>query len=116
MRAGWLVAAVLSYVVILPLWAGQWHLLSPSSRTRTRREMLGVVSLTSSVMNTTPMLVGEAAGVMLLVTRAGLSRAAALSVLAMDQLLVGLAKLTVLSTAALLLPLPEWMTQPCSRS
>ena len=109
-RSGWLVAAVLSYVVILPLWAVQWHLLSPSSPTLTRRRMFEVVSVTSSVLNTTPMLVGEAAGVMLLSTRAGLSRAAALSVLAMDQLLVGLAKLTVLSTAALLLPLPAWMT------
>jgi uncharacterized membrane protein YbhN (UPF0104 family) len=73
--------------------------------------MLGVVSTTSSVLNTTPMLVGEATGVVLLVTRTRVDRAAALSVLAMDQLLVGVAKLTVLATATLVAPLPDWMTR-----
>src|SRR5678815_471756 len=52
------------------------------------RDMLGVVALTSAVLNTTPMLVGEATAVVLLVARTRLDRAAALSVLAMDQLLV----------------------------
>ncbi|MDB4881433.1 MAG: flippase-like protein [Gemmatimonadetes bacterium] len=108
---GWLGAALVCYVAILPLWALQWHLLSPLAPSRTPRRMLEVVAMTSTVLNTTPMLVGEATGVLLLATRAGLDRGAALSVLAMDQLLVGLAKLTVLSTAALLLPLPAWMTR-----
>jgi len=47
----------------------------------------------------------------LLVTRAGVGRAAAMSVLAMDQLLVGAAKLLVLAAAALVAPLPPWMTR-----
>jgi uncharacterized protein (TIRG00374 family) len=109
-HSGWLGAALLCYVAILPLWAIQWHLLSPPRRGLSRRRMLEVVSMTSSVLNTTPMLVGEAAGVFLLSTRAGMSRGAAISVLVMDQLLVGLAKLAVLSSAALMLPLPGWMT------
>jgi uncharacterized membrane protein YbhN (UPF0104 family) len=67
--------------------------------------------LTSSVMNTTPLIVGEAAAVVLLVSRVGLDRAAALSVLAMDQLLVGVAKLCVLAVAAVVAPLPQWMTR-----
>jgi uncharacterized protein (TIRG00374 family) len=111
LRGDWLAAALLSYFAILPLWGIQWHLLAPPTSTRAPRRMFEVVAMTSSVLNTTPMLVGEATGVLLLVTRAGLDRAAALSVLAMDQLLVGLAKLTVLSTAAVLLPLPSWMAR-----
>jgi uncharacterized membrane protein YbhN (UPF0104 family) len=110
-RAGWLGLALLCYVAILPLWAWQWHLLAPPDSTRRFGDMLGVVGTTSSVLNTTPMLVGEATGVALLVTRTHLDRAAALSVLAMDQLLVGIAKLTVLATAALVAPLPGWMTR-----
>ena len=107
----WLVLATMCYAAILPLWAFQWHLLAPRSATRRASDMFGVVALTSSVLNTTPMLVGEATAVVLLVARAGLDRAAALSLLAMDQLLVGMAKLVVLSTAALAAPLPDWMTR-----
>ena len=111
LRAGWLALAVLCYVAILPLWAVQWHLLAPPNPTRRIRDMLGVVTTTSSVLNTTPMLVGEVAAVTLLVMRTRLDRAAALSVLAMDQLLVGVAKVMVLAAAALVAPLPGWMTR-----
>lgn len=110
-HAGWVALATLCYAVILPLWALQWHLLAPRSASRRPREMLDVVTLTSAVLNTTPMLVGEATAVVLLVTRARLDRAAALSVLAMDQLLVGMAKLAVLAAAALVAPLPDWVTR-----
>ena len=108
-RIAWLVAAVPCFLIILPLWATEWHILAPRSRDNTVRTMLGVVAMTSSTMNTSPFFVGEAVGVVLLVTRAGLTRAAALSVLAMDQLVVGIAKLVVLALAALLLSLPNWM-------
>ena len=106
----WLAAASLCYLAILPLWAWQWHLLAPPSRSQTFYRMLRVVTTTSGVLNTTPLLVGEATGVVLLVALTGLERTAAVSVLAMDQLLVGIAKVVVLATAALLAPLPEWMT------
>ncbi len=108
-RGGWVALAVLLYAAILPLWALQWQLLAPSMPRPSFPRMLGVIAMTSSVLNTTPLLVGEAAGVFLLVTRAGLSRAAALSVLAMDQLLVGLAKVAVLAGAAWSNALPLWM-------
>ena len=110
-RGHWLVFAIACYAMILPLWARQWTLLSPRGPTPRERDMLGVVVLTAAVLNTTPMLVGEATAVVLLVTRARLDRAAALSVLAMDQLLVGVAKLGVLALAASVAPLPEWMTR-----
>lgn len=109
-RPEWLALAVSCYLSILLLWAWQWHLLAPARPGRTVRDMLRVVVTTSSVMNTVPLLVGEATGIALLVTMAGLGRAAAVSVLAMDQLLIGVAKLGVLTAAATWAPLPPWMT------
>jgi uncharacterized protein (TIRG00374 family) len=110
-HGAWLAAAALCYLAILPLWAWQWHLLAPPAPSQTFAAMLRVVVTTSGVLNTTPLLVGEATGIVLLVTLAGLERTAAVSVLAMDQLLVGIAKLVVLATAALIAPLPDWMTR-----
>lgn len=110
-RVEWLLAALVCYAAILPLWGWQWTLLAPHARQRHPGDMLGVVTLTSAVLNTTPMLVGEATGVVLLVSRGGLDRPSALSVLAMDQLLVGIAKLCVLATATLVAPLPPWMVR-----
>ncbi|HTK47516.1 MAG TPA: lysylphosphatidylglycerol synthase transmembrane domain-containing protein [Gemmatimonadaceae bacterium] len=110
-RPEWLALAVSCYLAILLLWAWQWHLLAPRRPGGSMREMLRVVAATSSVLNTVPMLAGEAAGIAFLVTLAGLSRAAAVSVLAMDQLLVGIAKLGVLASAAVWAPLPVWMTR-----
>ena len=108
-RPMWLGFAIACYVAILPLWALQWCMLAPTTHRPPYSRMLGVIAMTSSVLNTTPMLVGEAAGVLFLVSRAGLQRAAALSVLAMDQLLVGIAKMGVLMLATWLLVLPLWM-------
>lgn len=105
----WIAAALGCYLLILPCWAAQWWLLAPSDRPRRLTRLLGVVAMTASVLNTTPLLVGEAAGVYFLSTYGGIDRAASVGVLAMDQLLVGLAKLCVLGAAAALLPLPPVM-------
>lgn len=110
-RAGWVVAGLLCFGGILPLWAAQWTLLAPRTPRNTLSRMLGVTAMTSSTMNTTPFFVGEAAALVLLVARAGVTRAEAVSVLLMDQLLVGVAKIAVLSTAALTLTLPIWMRE-----
>jgi uncharacterized protein (TIRG00374 family) len=108
-RIAWLLAAVLCFAAILPLWAVQWSVLAPRTPDNTITRMLGVTTMMSSTLNTTPLFLGEAAGLVLLVTRIGVTRAAAVSITVMDQLLVGIAKVTVLSTAALLLTLPDWM-------
>src|SRR5687767_2756609 len=71
--------------------------------------MFEVVAVTAAVLHSIPFLAGEVAAVALLVTRAGLSRGAALSVLALDQLLVGFAKLSVLAATALVAPFPSWL-------
>lgn len=104
-RPAWVVAGLLCFLLILPLWALQWWLLAPPGPRNAPSRMLGVVAMTSSVLNTTPMLVGEAAGVQFLSSYAGVDRAAGLAVLAMDQLIVGLAKVSVLVAAASVLPL-----------
>jgi len=108
-RPAWVALAVTCYVSILPLWALQWCVLAPRDGRPLFMRMLGVIAMYSSVLNTTPLLVGEAAAVVFLVSRGGLSRAAALSLLAMDQLVLGIAKVGVLVLATWLLVLPLWM-------
>ncbi|MES2179171.1 MAG: lysylphosphatidylglycerol synthase transmembrane domain-containing protein [Gemmatimonadota bacterium] len=106
-QPAWLFAALLAYVMILPLWAAQWRVLAPPVAGNRYWNMLGVIALTSTLMNTTAMFLGEAGAVLLLVTRIGVSRSAALSVLAMDQLLVGVAKLAVIGTASAMIAIPS---------
>lgn len=109
--ARWIAPALLCYLAILPLWALLWRLLAPPVERNRIRPMLGVVSIASSTHNTTAFMVGEATSVVLLVSEIGLAKSAAVSVIAMDQLLVGLAKLAVLSTAASFITLPSWMVR-----
>ncbi|MEP6989955.1 MAG: lysylphosphatidylglycerol synthase transmembrane domain-containing protein [bacterium] len=109
LRLPWLLAALGCYVAIIPLWALEWCILAPRLGGNTFPRMLAVVAMTSSTLNTTAFFLGEAAGIVLLVTRIGVSRSAALSVMAMDQLLVGVAKLAVLAAAASSISLPPWM-------
>lgn len=105
----WLGAAIAANLLILPLWAAEWRLLAPGTARVAYARMFEVVAITAAVLNSVPFFAGEASAVALLVVRAGLSRGAALSVLAMDQLLVGLAKLAVLAAAAVYAPLPTWL-------
>jgi hypothetical protein len=107
--AVWVLVAIAANVVILPLWAIEWRMLSPRSARASFRAMFEVVTVTASVLNSVPFFAGEAAGVGLLIARAGLARGAALSVLALDQLLVGFAKLAVVGAAAVFAPLPVWV-------
>jgi uncharacterized protein (TIRG00374 family) len=108
-ETAWIAAAVLANLMILPLWAAEWRLLVPGVARLAFARMFEVVATTAAVLNSVPFFAGEASAVALLIDRAGLSRGAALSVLAMDQLLVGLAKLAVLAAAAVYAPLPAWL-------
>ena len=104
-----LVVAVALNFAILPLGMLEWMLLKPRTADVSRARMFEVVTVTASIHNAVPVLAGEAAAIGLLVN-AGLQRGAALSVLARAQLLVGVAKLVVLSAAALLAPIPEGLS------
>lgn len=108
-RLSWIAAAVTANFAILPMWALEWRLLVPAAFRVTFGRMFEIVSITASVLNSIPFFAGEASAVGLLIARAGLSRSAAASVLALDQLLVAFAKLVVLALAALLAPLPDWL-------
>jgi glycosyltransferase 2 family protein len=108
-QTSWLLLAIGANFLILPLWALEWRILVPGVKPVRFRTMFEVVSVTASILNSVPFLAGEASAVGLLVGRAHLSRGAALSMLAMDQLLVAFAKLAVLGTALLLAPLPSWV-------
>lgn len=108
-RGEWIAAAVVANFAILPLWASEWRLLVPAGVRVGYGRMFEVVSVTASVLNAVPMFAGEASAVGLLVLRAGLSRGAALSVLALDQLLVAFAKLATIAAAATMVSLPAWL-------
>jgi uncharacterized protein (TIRG00374 family) len=109
MSTGYFVIAVALNFAILPLWMLEWMLLKPRGVPVSSNRMFDVVTLTASIHNAIPFLAGEAAAIGLLIA-SGLQRGAAVSVLAMDQLLVGVAKLVVLSSAALLAPIPSWLS------
>lgn len=105
----WLLVALLANLAILPLWAAEWRLLVPGAARMPYARMTEVVAVTAAVLNSIPLFAGEASAVALLMSRGGLTRGAALSVLAMDQLLVGFAKLSVLAVTALTAPIPDWL-------
>jgi uncharacterized protein (TIRG00374 family) len=105
----WSAVAVAANIGILAVWAAEWRLLAPSAFGVLYSAMFEIVATMAAVLNSIPFFAGEATGVALLVDRAGLARGAALSVLAMDQLLSGIGKLTVLGLVAVTIPLPSWL-------
>jgi uncharacterized protein (TIRG00374 family) len=107
-RGPWMMAAAIAYATTLPLWALEWQVLASLGRGRFR-QMLAVTSVTSTAYCTTLSLGGEVAAVAMLVSRAGLTRAAAMAVVVMDHVLVGVAKCAVIAAAALTAPLPTWV-------
>lgn len=105
----WLLVALVLNTLPLLLWAAEWRLLLPDGVRMTYGRMFEVVSVTATVLNTVPFFAGEASAVALLMTRGGLTSGAAASVLALDQLLVGIGKLAVVLFSALVSPLPAWI-------
>lgn len=103
----WLVPAVLFNLSTIALWATLWHFLLPRRSRIPRRRVLGVTSVMAMVANTVPLMVGHATGTLLLARQEGVGEGAALSVLAQDQLLEGLAKLMLLAAVAWVAPLPD---------
>ncbi len=108
---GWIVVAILSNAAILFIWAVLWRVILPPGRAVSVLRLAEITAVTSTVLNTLPFLIGEATGMVLLSKRAGLGNAAALSVLAVDQLLLGIAKVLLLLLVSVLVPLPYWMRE-----
>ena len=103
---GWLAAAVVANVLILPLATGQWLLFLPRGHGVRFTTMLWIQSVTSTVANGGPFLAGHAAGIHLLATRGGTGHAVGVSVKALDQLAEGVAKLSLVGAALLAVPIP----------
>jgi uncharacterized membrane protein YbhN (UPF0104 family) len=107
----WLAAVVAIYLLEFPLWAAEWRLLTPTCQPVGWARMLEITAISSAAQNTLPLFGGQASALVLLVVRAGLTRAAAISVLAIDQLITGVAKLVVLGIAVLVMPVPPWIRE-----
>lgn len=109
-RPTWLVAAIVANTVILACWAAYWQALRPTGDAPVSyARMLEITSTSSSLMNTLPFGGGHASSVMLLIQRGRTTRRGALSMLALDQLGEGIAKVAILCLAGLFVPLPTWM-------
>jgi uncharacterized protein (TIRG00374 family) len=106
---GWIMMAVVANAMILIAWTALWWTVSPKDERPKYAQMFEINALASALMNTMPFLGGHAAAVVLMVKRAGMSRAAALSVMALDQLGEGMAKVSLFIVVAMAAPLPDWM-------
>jgi uncharacterized protein (TIRG00374 family) len=108
-RPSWLFLAVAVNLSIFVFWAAQWKVFLPKAHRVSFGRMIEINALMAMVMNTVPFLAGHALGVFLLAKREKVGNAAALSVIALDQLSEGIAKLSVLLLISLLTPLPAWI-------
>jgi len=107
----WLLLGVAGHFSIFFLWAEQWVLFLPGKLIVSFKRMFEINALMCTAMNTLPFPGGHAMGVFLLAKREHVGHSAALSVMSLDQLCEGIAKLTVLLIVAGLTPLPPLMKQ-----
>lgn len=105
----WLAPAIIMNLSILGLWALQWEVFLPRSYSVPLSRMTEIAALISMTLNTVPFFAGHLLGVMLLWKRQRVGTAAALSLLALDQLAEGLAKVSVFLLLGLFTPIPLWM-------
>ena len=108
-RPLWIIAALIANAGILLSWAALWWIVTPRAERPVYWRMFEINAMASALMNTVPFLGGHAAAVVLLIKRGGMTRHAALSVMALDQLGEGCAKVTIFLLVAILAPIPVWM-------
>ena len=109
MQWRWIVASLLANAAILVSWTALWWTVAPSDERVKFSTMFEINSIASALMNTVPFLGGHAAAVVLLVKRGRMTPHGALSVLALDQLGEGLAKVAIFAVVAAFAPIPAWM-------
>jgi uncharacterized membrane protein YbhN (UPF0104 family) len=105
----WIAVAIVANGLILVSWAALWWVVSPREERPAYGMMFEINAMASALMNTMPFLGGHAAAVVLMIKRAGMTRTGALSVMALDQLGEGLAKVAIFLLVAIAAPLPDWM-------
>jgi uncharacterized protein (TIRG00374 family) len=104
----------LAFAFLLPagiLWAQslQWQVFLPPDRKVPLLRMFNVTSLFSMLVNTVPFWGGHAFAVYLLGVREKVGKTAALSVITLEQIADGFAKLVIFAGIAFFYPFPEWM-------
>ena len=105
----WLFSAIFFNACILGIWATLWRLLLPANIPISFLRIFQANSFMSTSCNTIPFPGGHAVGVIALARIADVEHAVALSVLALDQLMEGFAKIIVLSLVIIFVPLPGRM-------
>ena len=110
-RPGWLVLAIGFNLAILAFWSLQWTVFLPRGLRVTYRRMFENIAMMAMVTNSAPFMMGHASGVLLLARRGRVGHTVALSVMTLDQLAEGIAKISVLLVVALFIPLPPWLRQ-----
>lgn len=101
----WLVLAIGSNAAILLMATSQWLVFLPRGHAVAPKTMFGVIAVMSSVSNGGPLLAGHATGLHLLATRGRVGHAVSLSVMVLDQLSEGIAKVAIVVLAASVTPL-----------
>ncbi len=101
----WLGLAVACNAAILLLTTAQWLVFLPRGHAVAPKTMFGVIAVMSSVSNGGPLLAGHATGLHLLATRGGVGHAVSLSVMVLDQLSEGTAKVALVVLVAAVTPL-----------
>ena len=107
----WLLCAVFFNACILLVWTSLWRLLLPEKCSVPFSRIFQANSYMSTSCNTIPFPGGHAVGVMALARSAEVGHSVALSVLALDQRMEGVAKIFGLTLVAIFVPLPEPMRQ-----
>jgi len=105
----WIALALALNLAALALWTRQWRWLTPPALRASWAAIAEVISLSAAAMNTLPFPWGHSVGVGLLARRARFGWDAAVSVMALDQLCEGAAKLLLFLVAAWVAPLPGWI-------
>jgi uncharacterized protein (TIRG00374 family) len=105
----WVAVALVANAAILVCWTGMWWTVAPNRERVSFPTMFQINAMASALMNTLPFLGGHAAAVVMLVKRGGMTRQGALSVMALDQLGEGLAKVAIFGFVAAAAPIPDWM-------
>jgi glycosyltransferase 2 family protein len=109
MRWQWIALALVANALILVSWTGLWWIVAPREERPKYSTMFEINSIASALMNTVPFLGGHAAALVLLVKRGRMTHHGALSVMALDQLGEGMAKLAIFAVVAAGAPIPDWM-------
>ena len=100
-----LILAVLLNAMILIFATMQWLVFLPEGVSVTRSRMFEIIAVTSTVSNSGPVGGGAAVGLHLLAKHGGLGHSVGLSVLLLDQLVEGLAKIAILLLGIFAIPI-----------